>query len=94
MVKSGKILLSDTLDNVKETHLRVTLVFAEPRHKAPDIDGILIWEGSGREWTGVYRGQVGQLEAAAALLGAEIVNRNGLSLDDIFVAHVGAGQPS
>ncbi|HVT12566.1 MAG TPA: ABC transporter ATP-binding protein [Fimbriimonadaceae bacterium] len=90
IVKSGRILLSDSLENVMERHLRVTLVFDEPRATAPEIEGSLGWTGSGREWSTTFCGQVGHLEASAAVLGARIVDRNALSLDEIFVAQVGA----
>lgn len=90
IVKRGKILLADSLDNVKQSHLRITLFFDEPRSTAPVLDGSLGWSGGGREWSTTYWGQPGHLEAAAAVMGAKIVDRLSLSLDEIFVAQVGA----
>jgi ABC-2 type transport system ATP-binding protein len=90
MVKRGRILLADTLDNVKQSHSRVTLVFEEPRTSPPDLEGSLGWTGAGREWTTTYFGRMPQLEAAAAVLGARIEDRVTPSLDEIFVAQVGA----
>jgi ABC-2 type transport system ATP-binding protein len=92
IVKSGRILLCDSLDNVKQSHFRVTLRFEEPRQAPPEMEGSLGWSGSGKEWSTTYVGQLVHLEAAAAVLGARIVDRAGLSLDEIFVAQVGVGR--
>jgi len=87
LIKEGRIVLSDSMDNIKEGYRRVTLMFDEPREVAPQIEDTIGWEGKGREWSAVSSAQPQQLEAAISLLGARVVERNGLSLDDIFVAH-------
>ncbi|MBS1725236.1 MAG: ABC transporter ATP-binding protein [Armatimonadetes bacterium] len=90
MVKGGRIVLSDSLDSVKEKHLRVTLLFESDRDVAPSIPGCLAWTGRGREWSTTFFGETELFEASAAEIGAQIVDRAGLSLDEIFVARVGA----
>ncbi len=90
IVKSGRILLCDSMESVKESHVRVTLVFDELRSTPPELEGSLGWTGGGREWSTTYFGSVLYLEASAAALGARIVDRMSLSLDEIFVAQVGA----
>jgi ABC-2 type transport system ATP-binding protein len=90
MIKTGKILFCDELDEIKETHRRMTLRFAAPRAAPPPLEGALAWDGAGREWTAVCSGPAGRLEAAVAVLGAEIVHQSSPSLDEIFVARVGA----
>lgn len=90
MVRGGKIVFCDTLDNIKEGHLRVTFQFAEARREPPVADGIFGWEGSGREWTGLGAGTLRQMEVAAETAGASIVAHMSPSLDDIFVARAGA----
>ncbi|HTQ11023.1 MAG TPA: ABC transporter ATP-binding protein [Fimbriimonadaceae bacterium] len=90
ILKSGRILLNDTLENVKQRHVRVTLLFSAARESPPDLEGSLGWSGGKREWSTTYFGPITQLEAAAAAMGARIVDRHGLSLDEIFVAQVGA----
>jgi ABC-2 type transport system ATP-binding protein len=92
IVKSGKILLCDALDNVKQSHFRITLIFDSPREIPPELEGSLAWSGGGKEWSTTYVGQMGHLEAAAAVLKARIIDRSALSLDEIFVAQVGAGR--
>lgn len=89
IVKSGKLLLTDSLDEVKDKHLGVTLRFAEARQSAPSLPGFLAWDGSGREWSAVFYGAPGDLDRQLSPVDAEVVRRSHLSLDDIFVAHVG-----
>jgi ABC-2 type transport system ATP-binding protein len=90
MIKAGKILFSDRLETIKSGHSRVTLCFDTPRPAPPAMAGALAWEGAGREWTTMWRGAGGQLEAAAAVLGARIVAQSAPSLDEIFVAQAGS----
>ena len=90
MVKAGKILISDSLDNVKDNHHRATLLFDEPLAVHPTVEGSLTWSGSGREWHGTFSGDGSQLESTAKAMGAKIVERAHLSLEEIFVARVGA----
>lgn len=90
IVKGGRILLTDTLDNVKGRHLRVTLLFAEPRTAPPEIAGCLGWRGSGREWSTTFYGSGTGIDEAALALGGRVVERAPMSLDEIFVAQMGA----
>jgi ABC-2 type transport system ATP-binding protein len=46
--------------------------------------------GGGQEWTVICNGALGELKAAAAKLGASVVDEGVPSLDEIFVARVGA----
>lgn len=91
MLRSGRLVLCDTLDEIQSRHQRVTFRFSEPRTEAPELDGALAWEGHGAEWTAVCALPLRQLEAAAAVLGATVVDRSALSLDEVFVARSGGG---
>ena len=93
MIQKGQIVFSDSLDAVKEKHLRVTLRFAEARTAPPSLTGAFAWEGAGREWTALYAGNLVALEAEAAVLNAAVVENHWPSLSEIFVARstVGAG---
>ena len=90
IVKNGKILLTDSLDNVKSSHFRITVLFDEPRSMPPELVGTLGWGGSGREWFATYCGSPVELDSALASIDGRVVERIGLSLDEIFVARVGA----
>ena len=86
MIRNGEIVFCDELDSVKQSHLRVTLWFDEPRNTAPQIRGAFCWEGNSREWTCMYSGNPSALEVASALCGSTIVQRDWLTLDEIFLA--------
>ena len=94
MIKGGKIVFCDTLDTIKATHFRLTLQFDEPRSAAPNMAAALSREGAGREWTALCSGPIGEIEASVKAVGARVVAKAAVSLDDIFVARVGAKLPS
>jgi ABC-2 type transport system ATP-binding protein len=89
MISHGRIALSAPLVAIKESHRHVTVRLAQSRPEPPRVAGILRWDGGGEEWTAVYCGDSGELQAAVAALGARIVASRVPSLDEIFVAHVG-----
>jgi ABC-2 type transport system ATP-binding protein len=94
MLKGGRIVFAGALDEIKQTHHRLTLRFDGERNQAPALDGVLSWEGRGREWTAVASGRLDALRLAASAAGAEVVGQKALSLDEIFLAQVGQpGQP-
>ncbi len=86
MIKSGKIVFCETMDEIKKTYNRITLRFSTPRETAPRMDGALDWHGGGHEWSSVCRGRSEQIEAMAMDEGAHIVALAPASLDEIFVA--------
>src|SRR5262245_49262136 len=89
MIRHGRILFCDSLDRIKQSHARLTLQFEDPQPVPPRLSGALTWDGSGREWTAVCAGQPDHLQSAAAALGARVVERTGVSLDEIFIARSG-----
>jgi ABC-2 type transport system ATP-binding protein len=90
MIRNGRVLFCDSLEDVKRSHVRLTLRFDQPRNGPPKLDGALAWHGSGLEWTTVYAGAVQDLPTAASGMGARLVEQVSLSLDEIFVARTGA----
>jgi ABC-2 type transport system ATP-binding protein len=93
LLDRGRIVLCERLDSIKASHHRLTLRFDEPLAKPPALLGSMRWEGSGREWTAVCRGSIEDLQACALGSGAHVVDEDTPSLDEIFVARVGARQP-
>jgi len=91
MISQGRIALSAPLDAIKESHRCLTVRFVESRSQPPAVSdrGVLRWDGGGQEWTAVYRGGSGELQAAVAGWGARIVAERVPTLAEIFVAHVG-----
>jgi len=88
MLKGGHILFTGELDEIKQTHHRLTLRFDGERSRPPPLDGVLSWEGRGCEWTAVASGRLDALTLAASAVGAEVVEQKALSLDEIFLAQV------
>ena len=88
IIHQGRIMLTASLDEIKESHRRVTLRFEQAFTQAPKLVGALSQEGSGSEWTYVCDGEADQLRLAAQALGAIVVSDTSLSLDEIFVTRV------
>jgi ABC-2 type transport system ATP-binding protein len=88
IIHRGRILLTATMDEIKETHRRVTLRFGEPLDQPPALVGTLSCAGHGAEWTYICNGESQQLRRAAEAIGATVVGDAAMSLDEIFVSHV------
>ncbi len=94
MVHHGKIVLCGGLDEVKAQHRRFTLHFEIAPPGPPVIAGALSVSGAGKEWTVMCNGTRSEMPAAAAKLGARIVDERAPSLNEIFVARAGAVTPA
>ena len=94
MVRGGKVVFCDSMDDIKSRHRRIVLEFPTSHSSEPRLPGALRWEGRGREWSTVVSRDPKAIEAAAADIGARIVSQTSVSLDDIFVAYSGAGDLS
>ena len=92
MLKGGRIVFAGELDDVKQSHHRLTLRFDDERQQPPPLDGVLAWEGRGRHWTALASGRLDDLLLASSAIGAEVIEQQLLSLDEIFLARVGAQQ--
>jgi ABC-2 type transport system ATP-binding protein len=88
MLRNGRVVFAGELDAVKQSHHRLTLRFDDERQEPPALNGVLSWEGGGREWIAVARGKLDDLTMAASAAGAEVVGQQWLSLDEIFLAQV------
>ena len=89
MIADGRVVLSASLDAIKDSHRRVSVRFAAPRSRPPERPAALGWEGRDRDWTALVRDGAGELTAAAPEWGASIVDERPATLDEVFVAHVG-----
>jgi ABC-2 type transport system ATP-binding protein len=88
IIHHGRIVLSASMDEIKESHRRVTLRFEHSLVEPPLLVGAIAREGSGREWSYVCSGDSEQLRRAAQALGAAVIEDAAVSLDEIFVARV------
>lgn len=88
IIHHGQMVLIDSVDNIKETHHRLTLRFDETQAGAPQLPGALSCVGGPLEWTFLCAGQIDQLKEAAKTLDARIVAQSTPTLEDIFIARV------
>lgn len=88
MIHQGQIVLTATMDDIKDRHRRLTLRFPNAYENAPVLSGALNSSGRGHEWTYVCSGERSDLTVAASSLGATILEDATMSLDEIFVARV------
>lgn len=87
MISHSRLVLSDSMDNIKQSHYRMTIRFAEALPAPPNIEGALGCQGSGREWTVLCDGQRDLVVKYAAERNAAIVEESIPSLEEIFIAH-------
>jgi len=90
MMFAGEVVLTGTLDDIKDNHHRLILRFESPQPSAPKVPGVLSITGSGREWTAICNGRRSEVIACVARAGGSIVAEDTASLDEIFVARAGA----
>jgi ABC-2 type transport system ATP-binding protein len=88
ILHQGRILLAAPLDQLKDTHLRLTLRFAHALDRPPTLLGMLSCEGAGSEWTCLCNGEGEQLRRAADAIGATVVDQSTPTLDEIFVSRI------
>jgi ABC-2 type transport system ATP-binding protein len=88
IIHRGRLILTSSMDEIKETHRRVTLRFGQPVERPPALVGARSYTGHGVEWTYICNGESPQLRRAAEAIGATVVDDTALSLDEIFVSHV------
>ena len=90
MIHQGRIVLTDSLDDVISRHYRLTLRFNKPQAVPPVLPGALSCRGERLEWTVVCNGELEQVKSEAESLGAQILEETNASLDEVFVAKVSA----
>ena len=88
IIHQGRILLTASVEQLKETHRRVTLRFGQPLEQPPSLVGTISCAGQGIEWTYICSGEGEQVRRAAQAIGATIVGDDALTLDEIFVSRV------
>ncbi len=88
IIHQGRIVLTAPMEEITDTHRRVTLRFGRALDQPPALVGTLSYEGQGAEWTYVCSGESAQLRRAAEAIGATVVGDSSLSLDEIFVSRV------
>lgn len=88
MIHEGRILMSETMEDIQLAHRRITLRFNDFQDRPPRLVGAISCSGAGLEWTYTCHGESEQLKSAAQAMGATVVAETALSLDEIFVSLV------
>jgi len=89
IIHKGRIVLTAAMDEIRETHRRVTLRFGQTYERAPSLVGALSSAGDGLEWTYLCSGESDQLRRAAEAIGGTVVGDSALTLDEVFLSRVG-----
>ncbi len=89
MINRGKIVMCDSLENIKKNHHLITLRFTDSQKKAPEIPGMLSVTGKGHEWTALCNGDLAEVCKKARGMGCEILREDSPTLEDIFIARAG-----
>jgi ABC-2 type transport system ATP-binding protein len=92
LIDRGRIVLGGALDSIKSLHHKLTMRFEAALAQPPAFFGSNRWEGFGREWSIVCPGSIDEIRASAAGFGAQIVEDERPSLEDIFVARAALTQ--
>ena len=88
IVHRGDLVLCDTMESIRATHRKVTVEFAAPCTSGLKIDGVLLWEGRGTQWSAICTGSLETLQQAQTIYDFTILNDTTPSLEDIFVARI------
>jgi len=89
MLQRGRVVLNGRTEEVRRSHILAVLAFAEPPVGAPVLAGAHAVAGYGSEWRVLFGGSRLELERAAALAGARVVEERTPTLDEILVARAG-----
>ena len=89
IIDKGAIVDSGELDLLKSRFQRLVLRFAHDPGARPAVDGVLEWEGAGRERSVLLRGGADEAVRLARELRAELVERTCPTLSEIFVGLLG-----
>jgi ABC-2 type transport system ATP-binding protein len=88
LLHDGRIVVSDSIDQIKLTYRRFTVRFREPQYSPPKLQGALGCTGEGLEWTFLANGGSAELKQAVIDRGGTIVEEGAPSLEEIYVSHV------
>ena len=85
MLDSGRVVFDAGMDAVLEEHHLVTVRFAEPQWRAPEVPAALSRRGTGRDWTFLFAGVPESWNPSLVALGVTVVEDRSASLEEIFL---------
>jgi ABC-2 type transport system ATP-binding protein len=90
VLHKGRVALSAPLHEILNNHRRLVLRFEAIQSTRPNLPRMLSFQGEGREWTVLCNGGLEELRAAATQAGAQVVEEETPTLDEIFLARATA----
>ena len=91
MLHQGRVVLSDSLEHIRQEHHQFVIHFDEAQVHPPRLPGLLSYAGGPLEWSCLCRQELGVLKKTTTELNGRILDCCSPSLDDIFIARVKAG---
>ena len=91
MIHAGRVVLSDTLDHIREEHHQFVVRFDEAQSHPPQLPGLLSCAGGPLEWSCMCRQELSLLKQTIAELKGRIMDCSTPCLDEIFIARVKTG---
>lgn len=91
MIHTGRVVLSDTMDRIREEHNRIVVRFDRTQEGKPNLPGLLSCQGGPVEFSYICREKLDTLQTAVTGLEGSIVESSSPSLDEIFIARVKSG---
>ena len=88
MIHAGKVVLDDSLEQIREQHHQFVLRFDEAQTTRPQLPGLLACTGGPLEWSCTCKQDLSALEAAVVGLNGRMLDCSSPSLDHIFIARV------
>ncbi len=88
IIHHGQIMLTASMEEIKDQHRRVTLRFEQSLDRPPELVGSLSSTGQGKEWTYICSGGTTQFRNDAEAIGATVVDEAPLTLDEIFISRI------
>lgn len=89
MVQNGKITLSTSLEEARNSYHRSRLTFLENLDRLPSIAGVLTGEGGGRSWSVIHNTPPDEFSRAVTEAGGTVTESRNATLEEIFLACAG-----
>ena len=90
IIEHGRIIENDRLESLKDKFHKVVVRFEKALASPPKVNGFFDWQGGDTYWQAFFRGASEEAERHAARLHGTVLERRTPSLEEIFVALLGA----
>ena len=89
LIDSGNIVIHGELDELKRQYHQLSVSFETDVSQPPVIDGLVGWQGGGKHWAGMVRGELDLITELLQQHNGTVVHHSTPTLDQLFVALVG-----